>query len=138
MPFDLASAQSALRMTFMPYLYLGVAIVGEVIATSALKATNHFRQPGPTAIVAAGYACAFYAMSLALKTIPVGVAYAIWCGLGVVLVAVAAAVCYREVPDRPTMLGMALIIAGVVVINTFSTSVSREMAQRNDHFAETH
>jgi small multidrug resistance pump len=138
MPSDRASAHAALRITSMSYLYLGIAIIGEVIATSALKATNHFSQPGPTAIVAAGYACAFYSMSLALKTIPVGVAYAIWCGLGVVLVAVAGAVLYREVPDRPAMFGMALIIAGVVVINAYSGSVTREIAQRNENFAGTH
>jgi small multidrug resistance pump len=122
----------------MTYLYLGIAIVGEVIATSVLKATDHFSRPGPTAIVAAGYACAFYSMSLALKTIPVGVAYAIWCGLGIVLVGVAGAVFYREVPDRPALVGMALIIAGVVVINSFSRSVNGQIVQRNDHLARTH
>jgi small multidrug resistance pump len=108
----------------MTYLYLGIAIVGEVVATSSLRATNHFSRPGPTVLVAVGYVCAFYAMSLALKTIPVGIAYAIWCGLGIVLVAVAGAVVYREVPDRPALLGMALIMAGVVVISAFSTSIN--------------
>jgi small multidrug resistance pump len=107
----------------MTYLYLTIAIVGEVTATSVLKLTHQFSRPGPTAVVAAGYVIAFYAMSLALKTMSVGVAYAIWCGLGIVLVAVAGAVIYREVPDRPAILGMFLIIAGVVVINTFSRSV---------------
>jgi small multidrug resistance pump len=107
----------------MTYFYLSIAIVGEVIATSLLRATDHFSRPGPTAIVAAGYVCAFYSMSLALKTMPVGVAYAIWCGLGIVLVAGAGAVFYREVPDRPAMLGMLLIITGVVVINAFSKSI---------------
>ena len=122
----------------MTYLYLGIAIVGEVIATSVLKATDHFSRPGPTAIVTAGYACAFYSMSLALKTMPVGVAYAIWCGLGIVLVGVAGAVFYREVPDRPALLGMALIIAGVVVINSFSRSVNGQIAQGTDNLARTH
>ena len=122
----------------MPYLYLGIAIISEVVATSALKATDHFSRPGPTAIVAAGYAGAFYSMSLALKTIPVGVAYASWCGLGVVLVAAAGALFYRQLPDRPAMFGMALIIVGVVVINTFSRDVSGEVAQRNENFAQTH
>jgi small multidrug resistance pump len=111
---------SILRATRMTYLYLAIAIVGEVTATSVLKATNHFSRPGPTAVVATGYVIAFYAMSLALKTMPVGVAYAIWCGLGIVLVAVVGAVLYREIPDRATMLGMFLIIAGIVVINAFS------------------
>ena len=109
----------------MTYLYLAIAIVGEVTATSVLKSTHQFSRPGPTVVVAAGYVIAFYAMSLALKSMPVGVAYAIWCGLGIVLVAVAGAVIYREVPDRPAMLGMFLIIIGVVVINTFSRSVER-------------
>jgi small multidrug resistance pump len=72
--------------------------------------------------VATGYVIAFYAMSLALKTMPVGVAYAIWCGLGIVLVAVVGAVLYREIPDRAAMFGMFLIIAGIVVINAFSKS----------------
>jgi len=108
----------------MQYLYLLIAIVGEVIATSALKATEQFRRPVPTLIVAVGYLAAFYFLSLVLKTMPVGVAYAIWCGLGIVLVAGAGAVIYREVPDRPAILGMALIIAGVVVMNVFSKSIN--------------
>jgi small multidrug resistance pump len=107
----------------MTYLYLAIAIIGEVTATSVLKSTHQFSRPGPTVVVATGYLIAFYAMSLALKSMPVGVAYAIWCGLGIVLVALAGAVLYREVPDRPAMLGMFLIIAGVGVINTFSRSV---------------
>ncbi len=122
----------------MTYLYLGMAIVAEVIATSALKATDHFSRPGPTVIVAIGYACAFYSMSLALKTMPVGVAYAIWCGLGIVLVGIAGAIFYREVPDRPAMLGMALIIAGVVVINSFSRSVNGHVGEVNHNLARTH
>ena len=108
----------------MTYLYLTIAIVGEVIATSVLKATHEFSRPGPTAIVAAGYLCAFYFLSLALKTISVGVAYAIWSGMGIVLVAIAGAVLYGEIPDRSAILGMVLIIAGVTVINVYSQTVS--------------
>ncbi|MFI5457098.1 MAG: DMT family transporter [Isosphaerales bacterium] len=108
----------------MTYLWLAIAIVGEVIATTALKASDQFRRPGPTVLVIAGYLCAFYFLSMTLKSIPVGIVYAIWAGLGIVLVAVAGAFLYREVPDRPAILGMALIIAGVVVINVFSKSVS--------------
>jgi small multidrug resistance pump len=108
----------------MTYFYLAVAIVGEVIATTALKACDQFRRPGPTGLVVAGYVCAFYFMTLTLKSMPVGVVYAIWSGLGIVLVAVAGAFVYREVPDRPAILGMALIIAGVVVINVFSKITS--------------
>jgi small multidrug resistance pump len=108
----------------MHYLYLAIAIVGEVIGTSALQASNEFRRPGPSLLVVAGYACAFYFMSLTLKSMPVGVVYAIWSGLGVVLVGVAAAILYRQVPDRPAVLGMALIVSGVIVINVFSKTVS--------------
>ncbi len=108
----------------MTYLFLAVAIVGEVIATSALKATDQFRRPGPTLVVILGYLCSFYFLSMALKSIPVGIAYAIWCGIGIVLVAMAGAILYREVPDRPAILGMAMIIAGVVVINVFSRTIS--------------
>jgi len=108
----------------MPYLYLLIAIVAEVIATSALKASAQFSRPLPSLIVAAGYLCAFYFLALVLNTIPVGIAYAIWSGLGIVLVAVAAAFLYRQVPDWPAVLGMAMIIGGVVVINLFSKTVS--------------
>jgi small multidrug resistance pump len=109
----------------MTYLYLAIAIVGEVTATSALKATDHFSRPGPTVIVATGYLCAFYSLSLALKTMPVGVAYAIWCGLGIVLVSVSGAIVYREVPDRAALAGMFLIIIGVIVIKAFSRTMGQ-------------
>jgi small multidrug resistance pump len=105
-------------------LYLAVAIVAEVVATSALKSTNQFTRLGPTLVVVLGYLCAFYFLSKALVSIPVGVAYAIWSGVGIVLVAIAGAVIYREIPDRPAVLGMALIIAGVAVINLFSRTIS--------------
>jgi small multidrug resistance pump len=106
------------------YFWLATAIVGEVIATTALKASDQFRRPGPTILVITGYLDAFYALSLTLKSLPVGIVYAIWSGLGIVLVGIAAALIYREVPDRAAVLGMALIIAGVVAINAFSGSVS--------------
>lgn len=106
------------------FLYLTIAIVAEVVATSALKAAEQFTRLGPSVIVVVGYGIAFYFLSLALKTIPVGIAYAIWSGLGIVLVSVAAAMLYRQVPDLPAVIGIALIIAGVVVINVWSKSVS--------------
>lgn len=102
------------------YVLLGVAIVAEVIATSALKASAGFTRLGPSLVVVAGYACAFYFLALVMRTIPVGVAYAIWSGVGIVLVVGAGAVLYRQVPDWPALLGMSLIIAGVVIINMFS------------------
>ena len=108
----------------MNYIYLLIAIVAEVIATSALKATAQFSRLLPSLIVVAGYMCSFYFLSLVLNAIPVGIAYAIWSGLGIVLVTVIAALVYRQMPDWPAMLGMALIIGGVVVINLFSRTVS--------------
>lgn len=108
----------------MPYLYLAFAILAEVVATSALKASDGFTQLLPSAVSIAGYMVAFYFLSLVLKTIPVGVAYAIWAGLGIVLIAVVAAIRFGQLPDAPAILGMVLIIAGVVIINVFSQTVN--------------
>ena len=107
----------------MAYVYLAIAIVAEVIATSAIKASQEFTQLIPSILVIVGYGVAFYFMALTLRTIPVGITYAIWSGIGIVLVAVVAAVIYKQVPDVPAMLGMGLIIAGVVVIQLFSKTV---------------
>ena len=106
------------------YVHLVIAIVMEVIGTSALKATQGFTVLLPSLIVVGGYALAFYFLSLTLKVMPVGVTYAIWSGLGVVLVAVVAAVVYRQIPDLWAMLGIALILMGVIVINLLSKTVS--------------
>ena len=108
----------------MAYLYLAIAIVAEVAATSALKASEEFTKIVPSLVVVVGYGVAFYFMTLVLRSIPVGVTYAIWAGLGIVLVAIVGAVLYRQVPDTPAIVGMALIVAGVVVINLFSKTVS--------------
>jgi len=107
----------------MGYWYLAIAIIAEVIATNALKASDEFTRLGPSLVVLLGYGIAFYSLSLVLKTIPVGVAYAIWAGMGVVLVALVAAIAFKQVPDLPAMIGMALIVSGVVVINVFSNTV---------------
>lgn len=104
----------------MTYVFLMIAIVAEVIATSALRATNGFTNLVPSIIVIAGYAAAFYFLSLTLRTLPVGIAYAIWSGLGIVLVSIVAWVAYKQVLDVPAVIGMGLIIAGVIVINAFS------------------
>jgi small multidrug resistance pump len=104
----------------MAYLYLGIAIVAEVTATSALKASQSFTKLWPSVIVLAGYGVAFYCLSLCLKGISVGVAYAIWSGLGIVLVSIAAAIFYKQVPDRWGIVGMTLIVAGVLVLNLMS------------------
>jgi small multidrug resistance pump len=101
-------------------LILGAAIVSEVIATSALKASDGFTRLWPSVVTAIGYLISFYLLSLVLKTISVGVAYAIWSGLGIVLIACIGWAVFGQKLDLPALLGMALIIAGVVVINLFS------------------
>lgn len=106
------------------YMALGLAIVAEVIATSALKASEGFTRPGPSAIVVLGYGLAFYCLSLTLKTVPVGVAYAVWSGLGIVLITVAGYVLYRQRIDVAALIGMALIVAGVAVIQLFSKTTT--------------
>lgn len=108
----------------MKYLYLGIAIVAEVVATTSLKASQEFTRLIPSLIVILGYGIAFYLMALVLRYIPIGITYALWSGLGIVLVAAVGAVIYREVPDLPALIGMALIVAGVLVINLLSKTVS--------------
>jgi small multidrug resistance pump len=102
------------------YLYLTIAIIAEVIATTALRAADGFTVLIPSAISIAGYVVAFYFLSLTLRGMPVGVAYAIWSGVGIVLVSLAGWVIYRQVLDLPALVGMGLIMAGVIVINVFS------------------
>jgi small multidrug resistance pump len=104
----------------MAYLYLAIAIIAEVAATSALKASEEFSKLFPSIIVVVGYGIAFYCLSVVLKTIPVGVTYAIWSGLGIVLVTVVGVIAFKQQPDLPAIIGMALIIAGVVVLQVFS------------------
>lgn len=106
------------------WIYLAVAIVSEVIATSALRATDGFSRLWPSLIVVAGYMAAFYFLSLTLMTIPVGVAYAIWSGVGIVLIALIARVFFGQDLDFPAIAGLLLIMAGVVVINLFSKTIS--------------
>ncbi len=102
------------------YLYLAIAIIAEVVATSALKASDQFTKLVPSAIVVLGYGIAFYFLALCLRTIPVGVAYAIWSGLGVVLVAVIGYFVFDQKLDAPAMVGIGLILAGVLVLNLLS------------------
>lgn len=108
----------------MQWVYLAIAIVSEVVATSALKAAEDFTRLGPSVLVIAGYASAFYFLSLTLRTIPLGVAYAIWAGAGVALVALVGRVLYHQSLDAAALIGIALIISGVVVLNFFSKTVS--------------
>jgi small multidrug resistance pump len=105
-----------------PWILLALAVVAEVVGTSALKASNGFTQPLPSAVVVVGYAVSFYFLSLVLKTIPVGVTYAIWSGLGIVLITLVAYLLYGQEIDLAGLLGMGLIIAGVVVLQVFSRS----------------
>lgn len=107
----------------MGYWYLAVAILAETIGTSALKASDGFTRLGPGILVVVSYGAAFYYLALALQTIPVGTAYAIWAGMGIVLIALIGALLFREIPDLPAIIGMTLIIAGVAVIQVFSKTL---------------
>jgi small multidrug resistance pump len=102
------------------WIFLGVAILAEVIATSALKASDGFSRLWPSVIVVIGYGTAFYFMSLSIQVIPVGITYAIWSGVGIVLIAIASWLLYGQVLDAPAIAGIVLIMAGVLVINLFS------------------
>lgn len=106
----------------MSFLYLGIAIVAEIIATSLLKASGGFTRLIPTAVLGLGYLVAFYCLSMALRDIPTEIAYAIWSGVGIVLVAAVAWIFQGQSLDLPAMIGMGLIIAGVLVMNLFSTT----------------
>lgn len=108
----------------MAYLYLAIAIIAEVTATSALKASEEFTKLVPSAIVVVGYGLAFYFLTLVLRTIPIGITYAVWSGLGIVLVATIGAVLYKQVPDIPAIIGMGLIIAGAIVIHLYSKTIN--------------
>ena len=108
----------------MAYLYLGIAIVAEVIATSALKASEGFTRVGPSLVVLLGYGIAFFFLSLTLRTIPTGIAYAIWSGIGIVLISAVGWVWFKQTLDLPAIIGLGLIILGVVVVQVFSKTVS--------------
>ena len=104
------------------WIFLSVAIMAEVIATSSLKASAEFTKFWPSVIVVVGYAIAFYFLSLTLRSIPVGIAYAVWSGLGVVLVSIVGWWLYNQALDLASLIGIGLIIAGVLVINLFSSA----------------
>ncbi len=104
------------------WLYLTIAILAEVIGTSALKSSEGFTRLWPSVTVVVGYGLAFWMLSLTIKTIPVGIAYAVWAGAGIVLVALIGWVLFQQKIDAMGMLGIALIISGVLVLNLFSKS----------------
>jgi small multidrug resistance pump len=104
----------------MTYLYLAAAIIFEVIATSSLKSSEGFTRLWPSIVAAVGYLITFYFLALTLKTMPIGIAYAIWSGVGILLLA---AIWFRQTLDLPAIIGLSLIIAGVVTVNVFSKTL---------------
>lgn len=106
------------------YAWLLIAILFEVIATTALKEAQGFTRLVPSLVTVAGYALAFYFLSLPLRTMPVGVVYAIWCGAGIILVTMIGWIWFRQALDFPAVLGMGFIMAGVMIINLFSKTLT--------------
>ncbi|WP_153233154.1 DMT family transporter [Glaciimonas soli] len=108
----------------MHWIYLAIAIVAEVIATSALKASNEFTRLIPSITVVIGYLIAFYFLSLTLRTLPVAIVYAMWSGVGIALIAIIGWILFKQTLDSAALIGIGLIISGVVVLNVFSKSVA--------------
>jgi small multidrug resistance pump len=105
-----------------PYSYLVVAIMSEVMATTALKESASFTRPLPSLLVVLGYGSSFYCFSIALRFINIGVAYAIWSGVGIVLISLLGLILYQQRLDAAGLVGIGLIIAGLLVLNLFSRS----------------
>lgn len=110
-------------MSYLNWFYLGLAIISEVIATSALKASVGFTRVVPSIVVVIGYAISFYLLSLTLRTIPVGIVYAIWSGVGICLISIVGWIVFKQSLDLPAIIGLGLIVSGVLVLNVFSKSV---------------
>jgi small multidrug resistance pump len=104
----------------MGYWYLVVAILSEVVATSALNASQGFTRLWPSVVTVVGYCLAFYFLSQTLRTVPMGIAYAVWAGAGIVLIALSGAIFFKQLPDLPAVLGMLFIIVGVVLVSAVS------------------
>jgi small multidrug resistance pump len=102
------------------YLYLLIAIIGEVVATTYLKSTNNFSEVMPTTYVVTGYGIAFYFMMLAMKTIPIAITYSIWAGVGISAITILGALKYKEVPDLKALICLGLIIVGVIILVFYS------------------
>lgn len=109
---------------FKTYMFLGIAIIAEVIATSSLKSSESFTRLWPTVLCVLGYAVAFFFLSLTLRVLPTGIAYAIWSGVGIVLISVTSYLLYGQKLDPAGIAGLTLIIAGVLVVNLFSKSIT--------------
>ncbi|WP_257793885.1 DMT family transporter [Paenalcaligenes niemegkensis] len=106
----------------MAWVYLSIAIAAEIIATTALKSSESFTRLWPSLITALGYGIAFYFLSLSLRSIPIGIAYAVWSGVGIVAISIIAWIVFKQQLDLPALLGIGLIVAGVLVINIASKS----------------
>lgn len=106
----------------MSWLYLAIAIAAEVVATTALKASDSFTKLNPALITVIGYSVAFYCLALTLRVIPVGIAYAIWSGAGIVAISLIGYVMFRQTLDTAALIGIGLIVSGVLVLNVFSKS----------------
>ena len=104
----------------MSYIHLSLAIVAELIATLSLKESNEFTRITPSIIVVLGYGTAFYFMALSMRTIPVGISYAIWSAVGILSITLVSAIRFDQKPDMPAVLGMALIVGGVVCLTSLS------------------
>ncbi|MDD3265566.1 MAG: multidrug efflux SMR transporter [Burkholderiales bacterium] len=104
----------------MNWIYLFIAIIGELVGTSALKAAEGFTKIAPSILCICGYLVAFYFLSLTLKSIPLGIAYAIWSGFGIVLITMIGYFYYKQAVDLPAIIGISFIVLGVVIINVFS------------------
>lgn len=108
----------------MPYLFLAIAIASEVVATSFMKLSDGFTRPVPSLVTVIGYGIAFYFLALTLRTVPTGVAYAIWSGAGIVLITGIAWIFQGQKLDAPALIGMGFILVGVVIMNAFSTATA--------------
>ncbi len=108
----------------MKYLFLALAIISEVVGSSFLNASAQFTKPVPTTVSLLSYGLCFYFLSIALKSIPLGAAYAIWGGLGIVLTAIISVVVFKHSIDLPAIIGITLIVVGVIILNVFSKSMS--------------
>ena len=111
-------------MTMQVYFLLALAILAETAGTTALQASQQFTRPLPSVVVVVAYALAFWLLAISLKTFPVGIAYALWSGLGIVFIALIGIFVFGQRLDLPAVLGMALILAGIVVINLFSKATA--------------
>ena len=107
----------------MKWIYLGIAIVSEVAASSALRASDGFTRVWPTLALIVGYGISFYFLSLTLRTIPMGIAYAVWSGVGILLISVVGWFLFGQKLDLPAIIGLTFIVTGVVILNMFSKSI---------------